>query len=306
MKYIVPAYYRDFGCIASACRHSCCVGWEVDVDEETLALYNAMQHPYAEKIRDSIDTADTPHFRLDARDRCPHLAEDGLCNIITECGEQALCLICRDHPRYRNFYEGVTELGLGLSCEEAARLALADTGGFLVSDVEEMTSAAYYPDYPCELFSEEERTFAEEKRSILSLITDRTRSITERLSILLPKMPSVDETRALYLSLETLDKGWRKRIELLSAEDFERNLEKSADYVERILAAVIYRHLNLESFYDAKTVGAFAALSARLVAALATDASDFADTLRAHSAEVEYSTENTERILDFLEERLYQ
>ncbi len=32
--------------------------------------------------------------------------------------------ICADHPRYRHFYTGVTEVGLGLCCEAAARQAL--------------------------------------------------------------------------------------------------------------------------------------------------------------------------------------
>ena len=39
-------------------------------------------------------------------------------------------------------------------------------------------------------------------------------------------------------------------------------------------------------------------------AALSKSPDDFSDTLRAYSAEVEYSTENTEKIMDFLEERI--
>ena len=37
----VPRYYSDFKCIADKCRHSCCVGWEIDVDERTLVRYRA-------------------------------------------------------------------------------------------------------------------------------------------------------------------------------------------------------------------------------------------------------------------------
>ena len=32
MKLRVPAFYRDFACIAGACPDSCCQGWEVDAD----------------------------------------------------------------------------------------------------------------------------------------------------------------------------------------------------------------------------------------------------------------------------------
>ena len=35
MKLYAPGYYKRFACIASKCRHSCCVGWEIDIDPET-------------------------------------------------------------------------------------------------------------------------------------------------------------------------------------------------------------------------------------------------------------------------------
>ena len=49
-------------------------------------------------------------------------------------------------------------------------------------------------------------------------------------------------------------------------------------------------------------MAAFAALSTLVVSALSKTEGDFADALRAYSSEIEYSTENTERVLDFLEE----
>ena len=303
MKYITPAYYRDFKCIASACRHSCCIGWEVDIDADTHRAYESMTAPYGERIRESIDYDGEPHFRLSAGDRCPHLSECGLCNIITECGESSLCQICSDHPRYRSFYDGVTEIGLGLSCEEAARLALEfeNSLGFLVSDSEDFATAEYRAEYPYELFTGDERFVAEAKAEYISLINNRDLSIGERLSRLLPKMPTAEKIKALFLSLEILDETWRKRVENISAEHFNLDFEKYADYIERTVIAFIFRHTSCESFYSPKTVAAFAALSAVIVAALSKSREDFIDTLRAYSAEVEYSTDNTERLLDFIE-----
>ena len=40
MKYYLPDYYEEFKCIAQKCKHSCCVGWEIDIDDDTLAYYN--------------------------------------------------------------------------------------------------------------------------------------------------------------------------------------------------------------------------------------------------------------------------
>ena len=34
MKGCRPEYYDRFRCIAGACKDSCCIGWEIDVDEE--------------------------------------------------------------------------------------------------------------------------------------------------------------------------------------------------------------------------------------------------------------------------------
>ena len=306
MKYITPAYYRDFKCIASACRHSCCIGWEVDIDADTHRAYESMTAPYGERIRESIDYDEEPHFRLSAGDRCPHLSECGLCNIITECGESALCQICSDHPRYRGFYDGVTEIGLGLSCEEAARLALESENslGFLVSDSEDFRTAEYRAEYPIELFCEDDRFVADEKSRLLSLVSDRELDIGERLSELLPNIPSAEEIKSLLLSLEILDESWRERISLLSAEDFDLDFTKYSNYIERTVSTFIFRHINCESFYSPATVAAFAALSAVIVAALSKSREDFVDTLRAYSAEIEYSTDNTEKLLDFIEEHI--
>ena len=43
MKLFAPEYYKDFVCIADRCKHSCCVGWEIDVDKDTLEKYK--KHP---------------------------------------------------------------------------------------------------------------------------------------------------------------------------------------------------------------------------------------------------------------------
>lgn len=34
MKLRKPDYYDRFRCIAGACKDSCCIGWEIDIDEK--------------------------------------------------------------------------------------------------------------------------------------------------------------------------------------------------------------------------------------------------------------------------------
>ena len=128
MLTVRPDFYDDFHCLASACRHSCCVGWEIDVDEESLARYLSLPGPIGDELRRQIDPEPTPHFRLAAGERCPFLREDGLCRLILALGEDSLCDICALHPRFYNDYPGRTEMGIGLCCEEAARLLTAGSG----------------------------------------------------------------------------------------------------------------------------------------------------------------------------------
>ena len=41
MLTVYPDYYSAFRCIAGACKHSCCIGWEIDIDEESLEIGRA-------------------------------------------------------------------------------------------------------------------------------------------------------------------------------------------------------------------------------------------------------------------------
>ena len=125
MLYVRPDFYDAFRCPAAACRHSCCVGWEIDVDEDALQYYRSLGGKLGDELRRKIALYPTPHFHLTADERCPFLRSDGLCRLICELGEDSLCDICALHPRFYNEYPGRIEMGLGLVCEEAARLILS-------------------------------------------------------------------------------------------------------------------------------------------------------------------------------------
>ena len=140
MKLFAPTYYKNFKCIADRCEHSCCIGWEIDIDEQTLEKYRHLKDGYGYAILESISQEETPHFRLCEGDRCPHLDERGLCKIILGVGEDYLCDICREHPRFYNF-TSVAEVGLGMSCPEAARLILSSPDFVSMEEVGEVDAA---------------------------------------------------------------------------------------------------------------------------------------------------------------------
>ena len=122
-----PGYYDEFQCLAGACPDSCCQEWDVQVDAEAAARYLALSGELGDRLR-SVLKPDGDGYTMEILDRrCPMWRTDGLCRIQAELGHDGLCQVCREFPRLRHDYGDFVELGLELSCPEAARLIL--TGG---------------------------------------------------------------------------------------------------------------------------------------------------------------------------------
>ncbi len=136
MFIIKPDFYDDFKCIAGECTDSCCIGWEIDVDDMAFEKYNKINTPFGDKIRSQITKSEDgiSCFKLSENERCPFLNENNLCDIIINCGEESLCDICREHPRFYEWFPGVTECGLGLCCEEVCRILLESEGPFSLTE----------------------------------------------------------------------------------------------------------------------------------------------------------------------------
>ena len=119
MKHRVPDYYTRFKCIAGKCRHSCCIGWEIDIDGDTYERYRNIPGEIGRRIIDNTAVNDgVASFVLGKDERGPFLNKDGLCDIILDLGEDALCQICTEHPRFHNLRgDGYIESGVGLCCE---------------------------------------------------------------------------------------------------------------------------------------------------------------------------------------------
>lgn len=141
MKVIVPDYYKDFKCIANKCKHTCCKGWEVEIDEEGLQRFR--DYP---DIMEKVEFGEDVHFKLTDEEVCPFLLKNGLCDMIVKYGEDIICQTCRDHPRYRNYWNDRIEMGLGLVCEEAARLILFKETSMKLEVLSDDTNAEDLPE----------------------------------------------------------------------------------------------------------------------------------------------------------------
>jgi hypothetical protein len=104
----------------------------------------------------------------------------------------------------------------------------------------------------------------------------------------------VEDTVLLLRTLERLDRAWD---EVLARPLADPAVQGEAG--EQMLFYFLHRHLTAApSGEDAAAAIRFAVLSRRAVSALS--AGDGKDVLRAYSAEVEYSEENTEALLSAL------
>ena len=49
-ELIYPNYYKKFRCIAGDCRDNCCIGWEIDVDGDTLRKYEKIGGDFGARL----------------------------------------------------------------------------------------------------------------------------------------------------------------------------------------------------------------------------------------------------------------
>ena len=133
MELRYPSYYDVFSCIADRCPDSCCHEWEVQVDADSAARYRAMEGPLGDALREHLYDEDGETYLRNENGRCPMWRMDGLCRIQAERGHDALCTVCLQFPRLRHDYGVFLELGLELSCPEAARLILSDREDLFVT-----------------------------------------------------------------------------------------------------------------------------------------------------------------------------
>ncbi|MBE6727761.1 MAG: hypothetical protein E7562_03835 [Ruminococcaceae bacterium] len=306
MNYIYPDYYKDFNCIKGECRHNCCIGWEIDIDDNTLEFYKTVSGDFGEKLKNNIAFKEQPHFILGEKERCPFLNKKNLCDIIIELGEEHLCEICADHPRFRNQLPDRTEIGLGLSCEAAARLIIGKkTPMILIGNIETTDTIILLRD------------------KILKVLQDRNKNVLERLKEMLYICNTDFDFDSIYiffdilLSLERLDEEWTKTLTTLKLgfknadfDGFDCFMEMRQTEYEQLAVYMLYRHFSNafdeQSIIEKARFTAFTVLLIRSIGAViwsktqSFNFDDMIEIIRLFSAEIEYSDENLYILLDEL------
>lgn len=300
MKQYELNYYPKFRCIASECEHTCCAGWEMCIDAKTLDAYKGEKSAFGDNLHKGINFKKAK-FKADKSGRCAFLNDKGLCEIIINLGEQGLCQVCKDHPRFRSFFSDRIETGLGFSCEQATRDILSFKDKIqpvLVNDDGEKNQVNFI-----------ENSVLEFRQKALNIVQDRTSSATERLQKLLLLCKAdltkeqLNKSKKVFLSFERLDKNWTKRLKSTKNTPLKLGVEQNLSLIfEQFMANSLYRHLSdAEDIMWAMAIALSCAISWLIIQSIiesehAYDFESVVDVVRAYSAEIEYSQKNLDRL----------
>ena len=135
MRYVKPDFFDTFSCTADKCPDTCCAGWQIMIDEESLDRYAEVKGAFGKRLKNSIDWEEGAFYQNNRR--CAFLNDQNLCDLYIALGGESLCDTCRKYPRHVEEYEGLREWSLSLSCPVAARMILEQKGFWSFSVVED-------------------------------------------------------------------------------------------------------------------------------------------------------------------------
>lgn len=239
MIHRFPIYYNEFSCIADKCEATCCAGWQIVVDEDSLKKYKKVTGPFAERIKAGVNFREGVFYQNLGK-RCAFLNEQNLCDMYTALGEEAFCETCRNYPRHIEEFENVREFTLSASCPEAARILLAQRQPVQFYEEEAEAPEEEFDDYDPLVYEK----LLEARGEMLTFLQNRTIPIRERAAALwdfieifqeemdegilftdetiykklIPKNPETtyEEAKALFAllhHLELLEDDWQDTLE---------------------------------------------------------------------------------------------
>ncbi len=307
MKLRLPTYYKNFQCIAERCTDNCCIGWEICIDKKTEDYYRSVEGSFGKRLCESIKDSS---FVL-CGERCPFLNDKNLCDIFINLGEDHLCNICAEHPRYYEWFGDKKEGGIGLCCEEAARIILTEGNNtqFFEADI---------PDEETEEIDFQLYEFLIKAReNIFSLLQRNDASIAEKIGALISYAEAIqdgidfselensepEETEfqaneadikafvSAFEDFEPIDEVWTKSLEGLE----DKKPEINEEYLNSIFIYFVWRYF-MKAVFDGDVLSKInlAAISTAMIALIAKDTTleSYVNAAKLYSKEIEYSEEN--------------
>ena len=237
MLYTIPDYYEEFKCIADKCEDTCCAGWQIVIDKESLQKYKKVRGNFRKRMLGSVNWLQGT-FRQDKDKRCAFLNENNLCDLYLAQGKNGFCKTCREYPRHTEEVEGVREITLSLSCPEVARIVMNRTEPVAFISREE-DGDEEFDDFDPFLYS----VLEDARKEMLGILQDRSLTVAERAVLVLGMAHDMQgrmNRRELFDCMTVIDKYTGDR-----ALVFVRKYLDRADVKEREngLAPVMFTHL---------------------------------------------------------------
>lgn len=255
MKIVKPTFYKNFKCIAGDCPDSCCQGWEVDADSDSLEYYKTLDNSLEIKKRiDSVlskDEFDNTIFTLAPKKRCPFLNEENLCDMHIAIGGEHTPYTCRTFPRFIYDFGATREIGISFSCPVASDM-MYNTESF---DFETEVNS----DLPTLNDIDAEKYFLlyKGRAEAYKIAKDKNKSIRERLNDLLDlgvllqeKLFPYDEGGDdiaffdVFKNPELINPEWKEKV-----ENFSLKQVSDTQSNENILMYFLYKYL-MQAVYD--------------------------------------------------------
>lgn len=209
---LIPLCYKDFDCLAGACRDNCCGGWMITFQKKDyLHIKRAAQSAEMKNLlstgmsrvreKELTEQGVYAQFNMDKNGQCRFQTEEGLCRLQLECGESVLPYVCRIYPRRQSYTPAACQYSLSPSCEGVLAL-LWD----LPQGIDFVEEALPQTDWRRVTMSEPVARFAEIQSLCVDALQERSLKMSQRmllLGILLQKLCGKDWT------LEGTFEAWR-------------------------------------------------------------------------------------------------
>ncbi len=299
-----PSFYKDFKCIAGACPDSCCQGWEVDADEQSLEYYKNLTGDIRKKIDSVLDKDEFGNtiFKLADKKRCPFLNHENLCDMHIAIGGEHTPYTCRMFPRFINDFGGTREMGVSFSCPVASDMMWGLT--------EPMSFVDELNDLPPELNEIDAQTYfylSKARKKAFDIVQDRSLPIYQRLINLLDfgveTQQDLEEYKEgtdpilffdVFRNPELINPQWLERVDNGSVKPVSNEV-----FNENIASYFIFRYfLTAVNDYDVLSKIKMAVIGVLIVTYFGEDSW----TIHLWSKETEHSQYNMDRYKKLLKE----
>lgn len=299
-----PSFYKDFKCIAGDCPDSCCQGWEVDADEQSLEYYKTLTGDIRKRIDSVLDKDEFGNtiFRLAHKKRCPFLNQENLCDMHIAIGGEHTPYTCRMFPRFINDFGGTREMGVSFSCPVASDMMWELT--------EPMHFVDELNDLPPELNEIDAQTYfylTKARKKAFDIVQDRGLPVNQRLIKLLDFGVEIQQDLEEYQegdnpiaffdvfrNPELINPQWLERVENGSAKPVSDEV-----FNENIASYFIFRYFLTAVYdYDVLSKIKMAVIGVLIVTYFGEDSW----TIHLWSKETEHSQYNMDRYKKLLKE----